>query len=61
VISVVVNEKGFPEMLEIVRGLGEGLDIEALVTVARWRFNPALKDGKAVAVLVNVEVTFRLG
>jgi TonB family protein len=61
VISVVVNEKGFPEMLEIVRGLGEGLDIEALVTVARWRFEPALKDGKAVAILVNVEVTFRLG
>jgi len=61
VLSVVVNEKGFPEMLEIVRGLGEGLDIEALVTVANWRFDPALKDGKPVAVLINIEVTFRLG
>jgi protein TonB len=61
VIPVVVNEKSFPEMLEIVRGLGEGLDIEALVTVAGWRFDPALKAGKPVAVLVNVEVTFRLG
>jgi TonB family protein len=60
-LSVVVNEKGFPEMLEIVRGLGEGLDIQALLAVANWRFEPAVRDGKAIAVMVNVEVTFKLG
>ena len=60
VLSIVVNEKGFPEMLEIVRGLGEGLDIQALLAVATWRFDPAVKDGKPIAVLVNVEVEFRL-
>ena len=59
-LSIVINEKGFPEMLEIVRGLGQGLDIQALVAVAGWRFDPALRNGKPVAVLVNVEVTFRL-
>jgi periplasmic protein TonB len=60
VLSVVVNENGFPEMLEIVRGLGEGLDLQALLAVASWRFNPGVRDGKPVAVLINVEVSFKL-
>jgi TonB family protein len=60
VLLVAVNEKGFPEILEITRGLGEGMDIQALVAVAGWRFKPALKNGQPVAVLINVEVSFRL-
>jgi TonB family protein len=56
VLSIVVNENGFPEMLEIVRGLGEGLDLQALLAVASWRFNPAVRDGKPVAVLIKAEV-----
>jgi TonB family protein len=60
VLSIVVNEKGFPEILEIVRSLGEGLDIQALLAVASWRFDPAIEDGKPVAVLINVEVAFKL-
>ena len=60
VLSIVVNEQGFPEILEITRGLGEGLDIQALAAVANWRFKPAEKDGKPIAVQVTVEVTFHL-
>lgn len=60
VLLVVVNEKGFPEILEITKSLGEGLDTQALAAVARWRFRPGLKDGQPVAVAVNVEVSFRL-
>ncbi|HEV2401762.1 MAG TPA: energy transducer TonB [Candidatus Sulfotelmatobacter sp.] len=59
-LLVIINEKGLPEVLEIVQGLGEGLDVHALSTVARWRFHPASKDGKPVAVLVYVEVAFHL-
>ena len=60
VLSVVVNEKGFPEMLKIVRGLGEGLDIQALLAVASWQFDPARRAGNPIAILINVEVKFRL-
>jgi len=28
--------------------------------VKTWRFEPAVKDGRPVAVQINVEVTFRL-
>ena len=60
VLLIAVNEKGFPEVLEITRGLGEGLDTQALAAVADWRFEPAKKNGLPVAVLINVQVTFRL-
>jgi TonB family protein len=59
-LEVIINEAGFPEVLEIVHALGEGLDIQSLATVAKWRFHPATREGKPVAVMVSVEVTFQL-
>jgi len=44
----------------VARTLGLGLDEKAIEAVKVWRFEPAMKDGKPVAVQVNVEVTFRL-
>jgi TonB family protein len=37
-----------------------GLDEKALEAVRQWRFDPATQDGQPVAVLVNIEVNFRL-
>jgi protein TonB len=37
-----------------------GLDEAAVDTVRMWRFEPAMKDGKAVRVQINVEVNFHL-
>jgi len=59
-LLAVINEQGVPEVLEVVKGLGEGLDTQALRAVADWRFKPALKNGEPVAVAINVEVTFKL-
>jgi TonB family protein len=60
ILVVAVNEKGFPEVLEIAQSLGEGLDTHALAAVAQWRFQPAMKNGQPVAVLINVQVRFHL-
>jgi hypothetical protein len=40
--------------------LGMGLEQKAVEAVGTWRFEPAKKDGRPVAVQTNVEVTFRL-
>jgi periplasmic protein TonB len=37
-----------------------GLDQKAIEAVRNWKFEPAMKDGHAVAVQINVEVNFRL-
>jgi len=58
--AIMYSERQKQILVEITRGLGEGLDTQALAAVAGWRFEPAKKNGQPVAVLINVQVTFRL-
>jgi TonB family protein len=60
VLWVVVGADGTPKDIRISRSLGMGLDERAVEAVRRWRFEPARKDGRPVAVQLNIEVTFRL-
>jgi TonB family protein len=60
VLSLIVGADGIPRAVKVARALGMGLDEKAMEAVRQWRFEPAMKDGKPVAVLVNVEVAFRL-
>ncbi len=60
VLWLVVGSDGRPRDIQVQRSLGMGLDKKALEAVRQWRFEPAHKDGMAVAVQVNVEVNFRL-
>lgn len=46
-------------VLEVVDGLGHGLDQEALAVLQRWTFRPAYRSGRRVAVVANVDVEFR--
>jgi TonB family protein len=59
-ISVIVDARGYPRNPRVIRSLGMGLDEKALEAVARYRFRPAMKDGKPVAAMINVLVDFRL-
>jgi len=60
VLSLIVGPDGKPRDIHIARSLGLGLDEKAIQAVNQWKFEPAQKDGKAVAVAINVEVQFRL-
>jgi len=37
-----------------------GLDQKAIEAVSRWRFDPGRRDGQPVAVLVDIQVNFRV-
>jgi len=60
-LRVLVTADGRASRLNIVRGIGLGLDERAMETVRKWRFEPA-RDAKrnALAQWVTVEVTCRL-
>lgn len=60
VLYMVVGSDGKPRDIKVARTLGLGLDEKAIEAVQKWRFEPAMKDGKPVASQVNVEVRFRL-
>jgi len=59
-IALIVDARGFPQNLRVTRSLGMGLDEKALAAVQGYRFKPARKDGRPVAVLIYVDVNFRL-
>lgn len=60
VLQLIVGPEGKAHDIRIARSVGMGLDEKAMEAVQTWKFEPARKDGRAVAVLINVEVSFRL-
>jgi TonB family protein len=60
VLSLVVGADGKPRDISVVRKLGMHLDEKAIEAVSNWTFEPARKDGKPIAVKINVEVSFSL-
>jgi len=60
VLYVVIGPDGKTRDIRVQRTLGLGLDEKAIEAVKTWRFEPAMKDGKPVAVAVSIEVTFHL-
>lgn len=59
VVALIVDANGNPKNVHVLRGMGMGLDEKAVQAVQRYKFKPATKDGKPVAVYVNVAVNFR--
>jgi protein TonB len=59
-VYLIVDEKGVPTHVRVVRGVGMGLDEKAVDAVRQYKFKPATKDGKPVAVDMYVEVNFQI-
>jgi TonB family protein len=60
IVTMVVTAEGRARDLKITKSLDKDLDKQAIKAVSTWKFEPATKDGKPVAVRVPVEVTFKL-
>lgn len=61
-VEAIVREDGSVGQVRIVRSLDRtfGLDEEALRAVKNWRFRPGQRQGRNVAVIVEIELTFTL-
>ncbi|MGO9776683.1 MAG: energy transducer TonB [Terracidiphilus sp.] len=59
-LSLIVDVQGMPQNVHVVKPLDYGLSENAVDSVNRYRFKPAMKDGMPVPVKINVEVNFRL-
>jgi len=60
VLWLIVGPDGKPRDIRVTHTLGLGLDEKAIEAVKTWKFDPAMKDGKPVAVEISVQVDFRL-
>ena len=59
-VYLQVDQTGTPTHVHVIRGIGLGLDEKAVDAVKRYKFKPAMKDGKPVVVEMNVEVNFQI-
>jgi TonB family protein len=60
-VGLIVDAQGNPQNVHILRALGMGLDDKAMDAVRKYKFKPAMRDGKTpVAVNLQIEVNFRL-
>ncbi len=59
VVSMLVDEKGVPSNLKIVRSIGADMDNNVLAAVKQYRFQPGSLNHQPTAVPVNLEVVIR--
>ena len=59
-LLATIGADGHTRDLLVVRSLGMGLDEKAIEAVRTWRFEPGKKDGRPVAVQMNIIVSFHL-
>ena len=61
-VQAIVLADGTVGDVRVVKSLDKefGLDEQAVKTVKQWQFRPGQKDGEAVPVMVNIEMTFSL-
>ena len=57
---VVVGADGKPSEIAVARPIGFGLDESAVDSIRKASFEPAVKDGKPVPVMLNMVVEFRI-
>ena len=57
---VVIGADGKPGEIAVGRPIGFGLDENAVEAIRKAAFEPAIKDGKPVPVLLNLVVEFRI-
>jgi len=57
---VVIGADGKPGEIAVARPIGFGLDENAVDSIRKAAFEPAIKDGKPVAVLLDLVVEFRI-
>lgn len=60
VLEIVVRRDGNVGQVRVLQSLGAGLEQRAIDAVRQWRFSPAMRQGTAVDVVVEVAVGFSL-
>ncbi len=60
VLSVIIGVDGHPYDVKVVKSLEPSLDANAIETVKMCKFEPAVKDGKPIAVPMNIQMSYKL-
>jgi TonB family protein len=59
VCKLVVTAQGLPEDVQVVQSPGKDFDDSAMAAIRQYRFTPATRRGKPVAVSIRLETNMR--
>ena len=59
-LSMIIGTDGRPHNVKVEKSLEPSLDANAVEAVKKWKFAPATKDGRPVAVEMRLEVDYKL-
>lgn len=59
-MEATIGTDGAAHDVQIVKSLGHGLDEESINALKKWKFRPAMREGKPVAVKIKVEMAFKM-
>ena len=59
-LQVVIGTDGAAHDVNVIKGIGGGLDEKAVEAVQVWKFQPGVKDGEPVKVRAQIEINFKL-
>jgi protein TonB len=60
ILQAIIDKQGNVVNVEILRGLGLGLDVSAESAVKQWKYTPTYYNGRPVEVILTVNVVFQL-
>jgi TonB family protein len=59
-LFIVIDPNGSATNIQLLKGIGFGLDEKAVEAITQWTFKPGTRDGAPVPVQATIEVNFRL-
>ena len=59
-VGLHVGLDGVPTHVHVIRGVGHGLNEEAVKAVSQYRFKPAIKDGQPIECELTIEINFTI-
>lgn len=59
ILRIIVDAEGMPRDVHVVRPYRPNFDAEAVKAAKKYRFRPAMLEGKPVAVSISMEVNFK--
>ena len=60
ILQATIDREGAVTDVELLRGLGLGLDEAAIAAVSQWMYTPTFYNGRPVEILLTVTVQFQL-
>jgi protein TonB len=59
-LEAIIDKDGQVANVRLLKGLGFGLDEEAVGAVSQWTYKPAQLGSRVIAVYLTVRVDFKL-